>query len=85
MGGQLDIRPPPQSKNWGRRVPPIPPRIDAFVHSHGLRQLVDDKSVASGQQTCCKLIVKSCYPHACCKLFRQVARSRQMTSCNKPG
>ena len=28
MGGQLDIR-PPQSKNWGGRVPPIPPRIDA--------------------------------------------------------
>ena len=31
MGGrQLDIR-PPQSKNWGGRVPPIPPpRIDAL-------------------------------------------------------
>ena len=27
-GGQLDIR-PSQSKNWGGRVPPIPPRIDA--------------------------------------------------------
>ena len=27
-GGQLDIR-PPQSENWGGRVPPIPPRIDA--------------------------------------------------------
>ena len=27
-GGQLDIR-PPQSKNWGGRVPPVPPRIDA--------------------------------------------------------
>ena len=27
-GGQLDIR-PPHSKNWGGRVPPIPPRIDA--------------------------------------------------------
>ena len=27
-GGQLDIR-PPQSKNCGGRVPPIPPRIDA--------------------------------------------------------
>ena len=29
-GGQLDIR-PPHSKNWGGRVPPIPPRIDAPV------------------------------------------------------
>ena len=29
-GGQLDIH-PPQSKNWGGRVPPIPPRIDAPV------------------------------------------------------
>ena len=33
-GGQLDIR-PPQSKNWGGRVPPPPPphppRIDAPV------------------------------------------------------
>ena len=25
-GGQLDIR-PPQSKNWGGRVPPIPPGL----------------------------------------------------------
>ena len=29
---------------------------DIRMRSHGLRQLVDDKSVAS-QQTCCKLIV----------------------------
>ena len=54
------------------------------MHSHGLRQLVDDKSVASCQQTCCKLIVKTCYPQACCKLFQQVVTSLQMTSCNKP-
>ena len=32
-GGQLDIR-PPQSKNWGGRVPPIPPRIDAPDAEH---------------------------------------------------
>ena len=31
-GGQLDIR-PPHSKNWGGRVPPIPPRIDAPEHN----------------------------------------------------
>ena len=43
--------------------------------SHGLRQLVADKPVASCQQTCCKLIVKICYPQACCKLVS--------TSCNK--
>ena len=30
-GGQLDIR-PPQSKNWGGRVPPIPPRTVALEY-----------------------------------------------------
>ena len=50
--------------------------------SHGLRQLVDDKSVACCQQTCCKLVVKTCYPQACCKLFPQVLASLQMTCCN---
>ena len=54
------------------------------MRSHGLRQLVDDKSIASCQQTCCKLIVKTCYPQACYKLFQQVVTSLQMTSCNKP-
>ena len=33
-----------------------------------------DKSVASYQPTCCKMIVKTCYPQACCKLFQQVVR-----------
>ena len=33
---------------------------------------VDDKFVESCQQTCCKLIVKTRYPHAFCKLFQQV-------------
>ena len=59
-------------------------QADIRMRSHGLRQLVDDKSVGSSQQTCCKLIVKTCYPQACCKLFQQVATSLQMTSCNKP-
>ena len=58
--------------------------LDIRMRSRGLRQLVDDKSVASCQQTCCKLIVKTCYPQACCKLFQQVGISLQMTSCNKP-
>ena len=59
-------------------------QADIRMRSHGLRQLVDDKSVASCQQTCCKLIAKTCYPQACCKLFQQVGTSLQMTSCNKP-
>ena len=50
------------------------------MRSHGLRQLVDDKSVARCQQACCKLIVKTCYPQACCKLFAQVLTSLQMKS-----
>ena len=59
-------------------------QADIRMRSHALRQLVDDKSVASCQQTCCKLIVKTCYPQACCKLLQQVVTSVQMTSCNKP-
>ena len=35
------------------------------------------------QQTCHKLIVKTCYPQACCKLFQQVLANLQMTSYNK--
>ena len=45
---------------------------------------VDDKSIARCQQTCCKLIVKTCYPQLWYKLFQQVVTSLQMTSCNKP-
>ena len=59
-------------------------QADIRMRSHGLRQLIDDKSVASCQQTCCKLTVKACYPQACCKLFQQVVTSLQMTNCNKP-
>ena len=55
-------------------------QVDIGMRSHGLRQLVDDKSDASCQQTCCKLIVETCYPQACCKLFQQVVTSLQMTS-----
>ena len=44
-------------------------QADIRTRSHGLRQLVHEKSVASCQQACCKLIVKTCYPRACCKLF----------------
>ena len=31
-------------------------------------------------QTCRKLIVKTCYPQACCKLFQQIVTRLQMTS-----
>ena len=50
---------------------------------HRLRTLVNEKSVASCQQTRCKLIAKTCYP-LCCKLFQQVVTSLQVTRCNKP-
>ena len=56
-------------------------QADIRMRSHGLRQLVDVKSVASCQQTCCKLIVKTCYPQACYKLFQQVVINLQMKSC----
>ena len=38
---------------------------------------VFDRLVASS------IIVKTCYPQACCKLFQQVVTSLQMTNCNK--
>ena len=53
------------------------------MRSNDLGQFLDDKSVASCQQTCCKLIVKTCSPLACCKLFQQVVTSLHMTNCNK--
>ena len=45
------------------------------MRSHGLRRLVDDKFVGCCPQTCCKLIIKTCYPQACYKLFQQVEAS----------
>ena len=39
-------------------------QVDIRMRSHGLRQLVNDKSVESCQLTCCMLIVKTCYPQA---------------------
>ena len=59
-------------------------QVDIRIRSHGLRQLVDDKSVASCQQTCCKLIVQTCYQQARCKWFQQVVTCLQMTNCSKP-
>ena len=62
----------------------LDPQINIRLRSHGLRQLFDDKSIASCQQTYCKLIIKTVYPQACCKLSQQVVKSPQMTICNKP-
>ena len=65
-------------RSGGDTVPPLPvypltltQQADIRMHSHGVRQFVDDKSVASCQQTCCKFVVKTCYLQelACCKLF----------------
>ena len=49
------------------------------MRSHGLRQLVDDKSVASCHQTCGKLIIKTCHPQVWNKLFQYFVTSLQMT------
>ena len=56
------------------------------MRSHDLRQLkacahfvrnnlyfiFDHKSVAIRKQTCCKLIIKTCYLQAYCRLFQQI-------------
>ena len=58
---------------------------DIRICLHGLRQLVDDNTVASCQQTFWKLIVKTtCYPQACCKLFEKIVTGLQMTIHSKP-
>ena len=59
-------------------------QADIRMRSHGLRQVDDDKSVASCQQACCELIVQTGYQQACCKLFQQVVTSLPVTNCNKP-
>ena len=43
-------------------------QADIRMRSYGLRQLDEDSSVASCQQTCSKLIVKTGLPQACCNL-----------------
>ena len=58
--------------------------ISCSLQWHNLRQLIDNnRSVASCQQTCCKLIAKTCYPQAYCKLSQQVGTSLQMANCSK--
>ena len=58
-------------------------QADIRMRSHRLLRLDDDKFVVSCQQAWCKLIVKTFYPQASCKLFQQLAASLQISSCNK--
>ena len=53
------------------------------LHRFSLLRLVDNKSAASCQQTCCKLITETFYSQAWCKLFQQLIASLQISSCNK--
>ena len=55
-------------------------QADIGIGLHELQQLVDKKSATSYQQTCSKLIVKTCYPQG----VAQIVGSLQMTSCYKP-
>ena len=50
-----------------------------------MRQLVDDKYVASLSTDLLQVGCQNLLPiQACCKLFQQIVTSLQMTSCNKP-
>ena len=62
---------------------PCSHQADIRMRSHRLLRLDDNKSAASCQQAWCKLIVKTFYPQAQCKLLRQLAASLQTWSCNK--
>ena len=44
------------------------------IRLRALRLLVDDKSVTSCQQTCCKFILKTCYQKNHCKLCQQICK-----------
>ena len=55
---------------------------DIRMRSRRLLRLDDNKSAASCQQAWRKLIVKTFYLQAWCKLFQQLAASLQISSCN---
>lgn len=61
-------------------IKPIDQEAEIRMRAHHLQQVVDDRTIASCQRTCCKWIVKTCNPQACCKLFHQDGTSPQMTS-----
>ena len=54
------------------------------THSHGLRKLVDDKSVASCQQTSCELLCKLVIQRLAATCLDQVVTILQLISCSKP-
>ena len=70
-GGQLDIR-PPHSKNWGGRVPPIPPRIDAPGVSFDLHPRVSKTSNPCFQNNNCFNSHISIEPKVCLTYLRYV-------------
>ena len=55
---------------------------DIRMRSHGLRQFVDDKSVASCRHI--HLLQVNCRNLLSTGLLQQVVTSRQITNCNKP-
>ena len=58
-------------------------KTDIRMRSHRLLRLDGYKFAASCQQACFKLIVKTFYPQAGCKLLQQLAASVQTSNCNK--
>ena len=55
-------------------------QADIRMGLHGLRRLVTTNLL----QVVNRLVASWLFQQACCKLFQQVVRSIQMTSCNKP-
>ena len=55
-------------------------QADIRMGLHGLRRLVTTNLL----QVLNRLVASWLFQQACCKLFQQVVRSIQMTSCNKP-
>ena len=58
-------------------------QADTSMRSHRLLRLDGNRSAPSCQQACCKLIVRTFYPPAWCKLFRQLTASVQVLGCNE--
>ena len=55
-------------------------QADIRMCSHCSRQLVDNKSVGSCPQACCKLVVETCYPQA----FVLTSRDKSASDFNRP-
>ena len=61
-------------------VLPCSHQADIRMRSHRLLRLDDNKSAASCQQAWYKLIVKTFYPQAWCKLFQQLTSNKSKSS-----